>query len=64
MHLALDVVAERRRARGEQLRDVGSKLPGGGIDDLKFFLDADGERVIHEVPVAVPMIVRRPATLM
>jgi hypothetical protein len=49
VHLALDVVAEGGRARREQFRDVRSELPGGGIDDLKFFLDADGKGVIHSV---------------
>ena len=49
MHLALDVVTEGWRARREQLGDVRPELPGGGIDDLKFLLDADGKGVIHEL---------------
>jgi len=64
VHLALDVIAEGRRARREQLGDVRSQFPRRGIDDLKFFLDADGERVIHEGPVAPPMIARRRRVLM
>jgi hypothetical protein len=50
------VIAEGGRARREQLGDVRPELPGGGIDDLKFFLDADGERVVHGSPLAGPMI--------
>jgi len=47
MHLTLDLIAEGRRAFREELGHVRPKLPCGGIDDLKFFLDADGEGVIH-----------------
>ena len=47
VHLALDLIAERRRARREQLGDVRAQLPGLGIDDLELFLDADGEAVCH-----------------
>src|SRR5207302_8007573 len=47
VELALDVVAEGRGARREELGDVGSKLPGRRIDDLELFLDANGERVSH-----------------
>ena len=43
MHLALDVIAECGRTRREQLRDMGPQFPRCGIDDLKLFLDADGE---------------------
>ena len=49
MHLALDVIAEGRRARREELGDVRPQLPRGRIDDLEFFLDADGKRVSHGV---------------
>ena len=55
VHLALDLIAERGRARREQLGDVRAQLPGGGIDDLEFFLDADGEGVSHSVPAAGPL---------
>ena len=47
VHLALDLVAERRRSRREQLADVRAQLPRGGVDDLELFLDADGEPVGH-----------------
>jgi hypothetical protein len=54
VHLALDVVAEHGGARGQQLGDVRTQLPGVGIDDLEFFLDADGERVVHGVAARLP----------
>src|SRR5262249_61359109 len=47
MHLALDRVAERRRARREQLLHVRAELPGRRVDDLEFLFDADREDVIH-----------------
>ena len=47
MHLALQLIAKRRGARGEQLGNVRSQLPRIGVDDLEFFLNADGKRVIH-----------------
>ena len=64
VHLALDVLAEGRRARREQLGDVRAQLPGRGIDDLEFFLDADGEGVVHGGPFGLPMIARVPQTFM
>ena len=50
VHLAFDVFAERGGARREELGDVRTQLPGVGIDDLEFFLDADGEPVSHSWP--------------
>ena len=47
VQLALDLIAERRRARRQQLGHVRPQLPGLGIDDLELFLDADGEAVRH-----------------
>jgi hypothetical protein len=46
VELALDLIAERR-ARREQLRHVRPQLPGLRVDNLKLFLNADGERVRH-----------------
>jgi hypothetical protein len=47
VHLALDLIAEGGHARRQQLLHVRAELPALGIDDLEFFLDADGERVLH-----------------
>ena len=51
VHLALELIAEGRGARRQQLGNVRSQLPRVGVDDLEFFLDADGERepVIHRL---------------
>src|SRR5207245_9028412 len=49
VHLALDRVAERRRARGQELLHVRAQLPRRGIDDLQLLLDADREGVLHIV---------------
>ena len=57
VHLALDVIAERRRARGEQLRHVGPQLPRVRVDDLELFLDTDREGVMHRSVI----IARRPS---
>ena len=46
----------------QQLGDVGFQLPGFGIDDLIFFLDADGERWLfdgHTDLLAIVFIERR-----
>jgi hypothetical protein len=45
MQLALDLIAEHRRARRQQLRHVRPQLPRLRIDDLELLLDADGEPV-------------------
>ena len=47
VHLALDLIAERRRARREELGHVRPQVSALGVDDLEFLLDADGEAV-HE----------------
>ena len=47
VQLRFDLVAERRRALGEQLRDVRPQLPRPGIDDLEFLFHADREGVGH-----------------
>ena len=44
VQLALDLVAERGRARGQQLRDVRPQLPGLRVDDLELLFDADVKR--------------------
>jgi len=43
----LDLIAERRRARRQQLRNVRTQRPGIRIDDLELLFDADRERVRH-----------------
>ena len=48
MHFALDLIAEIGGRGGDELADVRTQLARGGIDDLKFFLDADRETVTHE----------------
>ncbi len=53
VHLALDVLAERGRARCQQLRDVRAELPGVRVDDLEFFFDADSKGVVHETDAIV-----------
>ena len=50
MHFPLDLIAQRQGARGEQLAHVGTKRPGGGVDDLELFFDANGEPMRHAVP--------------
>src|SRR5262249_2637240 len=52
VQLALDLIAERRRRRAEQLRDVRAELPRVGIDDLEFFFDADREGVAHQAMIS------------
>jgi hypothetical protein len=47
VHLGLDLIAEDRWTRCEELRNVGAEVTRGGIDDLKLFLDAGREGVIH-----------------
>ena len=47
VQFALDLIAQRRRARRQELRDVRPQLPGVRVDDLELFLDADGEGVGH-----------------
>src|SRR5215471_11180817 len=47
VQLALDLISERRGARRQQLRHVRAELPGLGIDDLEFLLDANREGVRH-----------------
>src|SRR5437762_2343529 len=53
VQLALDRIAKRLGARGQQLRHVRAELPRVGIDDLKFLFDADRERVPHDGPPPV-----------
>ena len=71
VHLALDLIAEAPGALDvEQLGDVRAQLPRVGIDDLEFFLDADGERVLHArdhsatrwYPSQAPACLRRDAS--
>src|SRR5262249_21170870 len=47
VQLALDLIAERRRARRQQLRHVRAKLPGVRIDDVEFLFHAERERLAH-----------------
>src|ERR687896_22247 len=47
MELALDLFAESRGAGGEKLGHVRAQFPGFRIDDLEFFLHADGEPMGH-----------------
>ena len=49
VHLALHLIAQRRRSGREQLRDVRAQLPGRRVDDLELLLDADREPVRHGV---------------
>ena len=48
VHLALHLLAERPRAGRKEFRDVRTELPRLGIDNLKFFLNADGEPMRHQ----------------
>src|SRR5947208_15716392 len=61
VHLALDLIFQRRRARRQQLGDVRPELPRGGIDDLELLLDADGEGVLHGVTCRVSSVWAVPA---
>ncbi len=47
VELALDLIAQDRGARRQELADMRTQLPGGGIDDLKLLFDADREAVAH-----------------
>ena len=67
VQLGLDLVADFRRACGNQLADMRAKFSRRRIDNLKFFLDADREAMSHgEDPPATgnvhperaPMILR------
>ena len=43
VHLALDLVAEHRRARRQQLGHVRAQFPRLRVDDLELLFDAEGE---------------------
>jgi hypothetical protein len=49
MHLALDLLENVGGSGGDQLHDVRAQFARFRIDDLEFFLYADGEAVSHEV---------------
>src|SRR6476620_2739195 len=49
VHLALDLVVQPLFTLGEELLNVGPQLARLRVDDLKLFLDAEGEgRLRHE----------------
>src|SRR5215471_17105639 len=50
MHLALHLFQNGRRDLIDDLHHVRTQITRGGVDDLKFFLDADGEAVSHSWP--------------
>jgi hypothetical protein len=45
VQLALDLIAERGGASGQQLRDVRAQRAGVGLDELELFREADREGV-------------------
>ena len=47
MQLGLDLFRNVRRSLGNQLADVRTQFAGRGINNLKFFFDADSEAVSH-----------------
>ncbi len=50
VHLMFHLVLDRRRNLVHQLHHVRTQLAGLGIDNLEFFLYADGEAVSHGWP--------------
>src|SRR5260221_4389476 len=50
VHLMFHLVLDRRRNLVHQLHHVRTQLAGLGINDLEFFLYADGEAVSHGWP--------------
>src|SRR5271156_5605416 len=50
MHLVLDLVGDTGGGGGDELHHVGAQRAGGGVNDLEFFFDADGEAVSHGGP--------------
>src|SRR3954468_4492490 len=53
VQLRLDLLLEDEPARLQDLRDVRAQLARDRIDDLVFFLDADGERRWFHKPPTV-----------
>ena len=47
VHLALDLIAEHRRARRQELGHVRPQIAALRVDDLEFLLDAEG-KAVHE----------------
>src|SRR5271154_1714994 len=50
MHLVLDLIGDARGSGGDELHYVRAQCTGGGVDNLEFFFDADGEAVSHGGP--------------
>ncbi len=50
VHFELDLVGDAGGSGGDELHDVGAQRAGGGVNDLEFFFDADGEAVSHGGP--------------
>ena len=53
VHLGFDLLAQAGGGGFHQFADVGAKFSRGGINDLEFFFDTDGEPVTHARPFPV-----------
>ncbi len=56
MHLALHLLDDAGRRRGDELSDVRAQFARGRINDLKLFFDADGKAVSHGVALRVAWV--------
>ena len=56
MHLAFYLLRDTGRGGRNQLHDVGTERAGGGVNNLEFFFDTDGEAVSHDEALRMAVV--------